>query len=380
MTWNKIIGQKKVKKILQRAIIDNRIAHAYCFWGSEGVGKEALAIEFAKTVNCHEPIRRRGSIEACDTCHSCRMFDNLQHPNVQFIFSLPAGKSTDSKSDSPYSKLDDSQLDEIKEQITLKSKDYYHKIAVSGGTQIKISSIREVKRNLSMSASVEGRRCIIIIRADEMTSESSNAFLKTLEEPQENVTILMVTSRHDSILPTILSRCQQLHCPPLADEEIAESLVSLKGFEESEARLISAFAQGSYSKALEFHDEDMKSLRQNVVNLLRTALKKNTYRLELSRGIDEIIKSKDKRSNETFLILLIIWFRDVQTIIMTGSRKHVINIDQIEVIRSFAKNFKTKDINLVISVIEDAVTQSKRNVQAQLIFINLFIKIRDILL
>ena len=380
MTWNKIIGQKKVKKILQRAIIDKRISHAYCFWGNEGVGKEALAIEFAKTVNCHEPRRGRGTIEACGTCNSCRMFDSLQHPNIQFIFSLPAGKSTDSKSDSPYSKLDDSQLDEIKEQITLKSKDYYHKLAVTGGTQIKIASVREVKRNLSMSASVEGRRCIIIIRADEMTSESSNAFLKTLEEPQDNVTILLTTSRHDSILPTILSRCQQLHCPPLADEEIAESLVNINGFDENEARLIAAFAQGSYTKALEFHDEDMKSLRQNVVNMLRTALKKSMYRLELSKGIDEIIKSKDKRANETFLMLLIIWIRDVQAYISTNSKKYVINIDQIEVIRSFAKNFQSKDLNAIITLIENAVTQSKRNVQSQLIFINLFIKIRDILL
>lgn len=380
MAWEEIAGQQRVKNILQRAIKENRVANSYCFWGIDGIGKEAVAIEFAKTLNCLSPVENDGIISACGKCDSCKQFVHLQHPNLIFIYSLPAGKSTDSKSDSSFSKLSDEQIEEIQAEFRLKALDYYHKIAISNANQIKIASIRELKKNLSMSAMQEGRRVIIVLRADELTKESANSFLKTLEEPSEGVTIILITSRQDQILPTILSRCQQIHFQLLAQEELEQLLIAKHNIAEADAKLFACFAQGSYQSTLEFLNEDVKKLRKDSVELLRSSLKKRVFRFDLVKNIDKILNSKDKKKNIAILLHILVWIRDASTISLTGNLNHIINIDQKDDLQSFAKNFGGKDLSYAISLIEKAITQVNKNVQNQLIFLNLFLKLREILL
>lgn len=376
MTWNKIIGQENIKKILQHSILENKIAHAYCFWGDEGVGKDGIAIEFAKTTNCLNPTISGSSIEPCEVCSSCKMFSNFNHPNFQFVFSLPTSKASDTNE----TKLDDSTIDDIRDQLNHKSKDYYHKLSISGGNQIKISVVREVKRNLSLSANTIGRRCIVIVRADELTIESANAFLKTLEEPHDNTTIILTTTKKNSILPTILSRCQVIHFPPLTDFELETALQTRNGITGSTASIISRFAQGSYTKALEFQNEEMLQNRQKVIDVLRLSLRKKNYRIDLSKEIDEIVKSKDKRTIENFLLLLEIWFRDIVTYCGTNTTESIINIDQKDTIIKFGDNFGGDKMYQCIGYIDTALTQVKRNVPLQMILVSLFLKIRNLIL
>ena len=99
MSWNSIIGQGRAKEILQRSIEQKRVAHAYLLWGPRGVGKDALALEFAKTLLCHTQ-----GTEACGVCASCTKMRNLQHPNLKIVFALPAGKS-EKNSDNSEGKL-----------------------------------------------------------------------------------------------------------------------------------------------------------------------------------------------------------------------------------------------------------------------------------
>ncbi len=378
MTWKKIIGQNRVKKILQKAIIENRIPHAYCFWGSEGIGKDALALEFAKVVNCRNPkINNENEIEACDECHSCRQADNFQHPNIHYIFSLSTGDSKSTKTgDTVLDKMSDEQVDLIREQLKLKSENPYHKVTLQNANQIKIASIREIKRNLVLSSSQQGRKVIIISRADEMTTESANAFLKSLEEPSDNTTIIITTHKHETILPTILSRCQQIRCEPLSDPDITNALIEQFQIPEANARLVSVFAQGSFSRAVEFLDEDMKELREEVVEILRISLKKRIFRLDLMAKIELLAKQKDKKKNETFLALLLLWLRDVYSV-AKGNDENIINIDQRDTIAKFANNFGNRPIDDAIITVESAVTQIKRNVQPTLVYLNMFLKLRE---
>jgi DNA polymerase-3 subunit delta' len=380
MSWNRIIGQDRVKAILQKAIVEDRVAHAYCFWGIEGIGKEGLAVEFAKALNCNNPVRVDDSIEACGVCQSCRQISILQHPNILMVFSLPAGKSSDSRTDTASSRLSEDQLKAMQEQISAKASNPYHNISMSNATQIRIASIRDVKKSLMLSPPQMGRRCILVFRADEMTKEAANAFLKTLEEPHSNTTLILTTSKRDQILPTILSRCQQIHCAPLPLQTLAEAISSRHGISLEESRLIAAFGQGSYTKSLEFLDEGMKQMRQEVVEAFRTSLKKKIFRSELYERLDKLFKANDKKMFETFLTLLIFWIRDAATIIASGSDSNIVNIDQKDVISRFASNFSGRNFDNAINNIEIAILQIKRNVQPQLIFLNLFLKLREVML
>lgn len=378
MSWYQIIGHDKIKKILQNSIINNRISNAYCFIGIEGIGKDALAIQFAKVCNCEKPIIDDGFIDSCDKCHNCISIDNLAHPNLELIFSLPTGKSSDTKGDSAYDKLSSEQIEIIKDEIENKAKNHYLPLKIPNATQIKISSIRDVKQKLSLSSFNDKRRFVIVLKADEMNIEAENAFLKTLEEPQENITIILISSKPDSLLQTIISRCQQINFSPLDENKIVRKLILDNNSNEIDAKIAARFAQGSYLKALDFLDEENRVLRNEIVNLLRISLKKVKYREELVKNLKNFLKDKDKNQINKIMQMLIFWLNDVNIIKITGNSELIINSDDIQTIQKFFKGFGNKDIPKAINEIENYITMIYRNVNINLILISLFIKLRRI--
>ncbi len=380
MSWKSIIGQQRIKNILQRALLENRTAHAYCLWGQEGTGKEAIALEFAKTVNCSEPLAGEGSIEACGKCKDCRQTGKLSHRNIEMVYPLPSGEASSTPKGNPIEGMSSGQIEEIRSQLEMKASNPYHKISLKKGNQIKIASIRELKRRLSMPSGFRGRQTAVIFDAERMTTEASNAFLKQLEEPHEGITIFLVTSRRDMILPTILSRCQQLHCPSISEKELALALMERHGIPEVEAKIITNFAQGSYTRALQFMDESFTELRHEIVEIMRTALKKRNFRAELLEKIEFLAKNNDKNGIEINIQLLIIWLRDAYMVARAGAKDQIINIDQGEVISRFAEAFGKKDIPAAIDCAEKAIFRIKRNVQIKLLLLALFVELRNIFL
>jgi DNA polymerase-3 subunit delta' len=379
MAWSSVIGQDRIKSILQRAIVEGRVAHAYCLWGAEGVGKDALALEFAKTLNCESPTVDGSTVNACGKCKSCLQAASLQHPNIQLIFSLPAAKSGSSDDDSPILKLSDEQISVIQEQMRQKAENPYHNITIPSATQIRIASIRDVKKNISMSASQRGRRVVIISEADVMTMEAANAFLKTLEEPNANVTIILTSSRREQLLQTILSRCQQLRCDPLSDADIARALEERHGLAPAEARLLARLADGSYSKAVELMSEDVRQLRVDVVNVLRVMLTPRGFILKITQEIEAMAQDRDRAKVERMLVLLLLWMRDAFALSVSDNEEAIVNIDQIEDVRRFVGRFGTRDnLDAAARAIEHAVELLRRNVSMTLLLIKLTLDLRAI--
>ncbi|MCK5742584.1 MAG: DNA polymerase III subunit [Chlorobi bacterium] len=374
MSWNKITGQHRIKEILSKAIDEGKIAHAYILTGDEGVGKDALALEFAKVLNCSSPRRVDGIIEACGECADCAQAEKLQHPNINMIFALPTGKSNSGK------ELNNEQIAEVREQIELKAADNYYKLAVPKASSVRISTIRDIKKKLSLSNSFRGRHCVLLFDADMMTTESANAFLKTLEEPHDNVTLILTTSKPDAILQTIMSRCRHIECPSLADQEVADAVVEKYNLSEADAKIAAAFAQGSLTRAALFMSDDIRKLRENLIGLLRTTLKKGKYRIELEAGIEEIFNLRDRNDTELVLKLILLWMRDVLSYIKTADPENIINIDQIEIIKSFATNFSHADLFEAVRITEDSIGKIRRNVQAKLVIVTLFLSLRKIFL
>ncbi len=374
MSWKNIISHERSKKILQKSILENKVAGAYLFWGIEGIGKSSVALEFAKTLNCQNPIINENSISACDICRSCKQFANLTHPNLHLIFSLPPAKNADS-ADYTISKLSDEQIELIREQLSAKSQNIYHKISIPNATQIKINAIRELKRSLTMTSNILGWRVAIIFNAEEMTTEAANAFLKTLEEPHERTTIILISSKKETLLQTIVSRCQQVYFEPIPDAIIENYLIEEYNISQAEAKIIANFAQGSINAAREFLDSNISEYRNNIVEILRISLK-NTYRIELSEKIEELINTKNKQFLEISLRLLQNWFRDCFVLLTTRSKERIINLDLLDRIVKFAELFPNADYLKIINEIEHSIYLIRRNVNLQLIVFSLFLKIR----
>jgi DNA polymerase-3 subunit delta' len=379
MSFSEVIAQYRVKNILSRAIAENAIAHAYCFYGEEGIGKDALALAFAKVLNCSTPIRHNdGTIDACDECKSCKDSSRLEHPNIMFITALPAGKTNTRNEDAPLLQLSEDILAAYTREMKLKAEDPYHPIHLPNAQTIRIASIREIKKNVRMSAMQEGRRVFIISQAEKMNMESANAFLKTLEEPHDNITFILTTSKKDALPQTVLSRCQQVYCDIIPTADLVHALISRHELPESEAQLIVAFAQGSYGRALSYMNEDMQSMREDIVDLLRSALKRKHYRLDLMRQLESIASDKDRSMMELLLRLLALWIRDCHYAVnMPGNDSGIINRDQIDSIRKFSQAFIDADYHAILHMIEQSIEHIRRNVNPSLVMLTTMLACRE---
>ena len=374
----KIIGHQREQKILNNAILGNRIASAYLFVGIDGIGKDAIALEFAQILNCMNPIKTEENIHSCGECKHCKQFENLSNTNLDYVFSLPSGKSSSKKSDSPLDGLSKAQIDEIKEQLLMKAENRYHRISLKSASRIKIAQIRQIKHKLSRSGSLNsGRRIVIISRADEMTTEASNAFLKTLEEPHSNITIILTTSKPGYILQTIKSRTQIINFSPLPDSLIIKELLEKHEFTETEARIAAALGQGSFTLAETALTQETAALRKFPAQLLRVAFKKNYYRTDLLAMITELLNN-DKDAVIQVLNLMIFWLRDVIVYLNYKDANRIINLDQAETIQKFANAYQNLDIAAGIRIIEEAITLIPKNVNMRLIMISMFIKLRAV--
>lgn len=372
MGWDRIIGQQPLREMLQRSIVGGRIPQALIFSGANGRGSLALALEFARTVNCEHPSTSGVSIDACGTCHSCIQARSLQHPNIRVITALPAGK-IEQESD-----LKEDVIDEIREMTSSLAEDPYSPARITGANAIRIWQIRELNRSMALSSMQGGRRVIIIVDAELMNQESSNAFLKNLEEPHDDVTIILTSSQPERLLPTIVSRCQELVVPPIDDHALVAEIVQRGGCDEAEARIVASFAGGDMTKALAFMAEDVQQIRNDVVDMLRAALRGRDYRLGIAAAAEHVGERRDRDRAQMYLSFLAQWIRDAYIVSTTDDRSLIVNRDVLETLKRFAASFGRSDIQSVLSSIERASRDIQQHVSIPLTFTSLMLELRQL--
>lgn len=373
MPWDRIIGQQHIQGMLQQCIVNARIPQALLLSGSRGRGALALAVEFATTVNCYTPVQHGNTVEPCRTCQSCTQARTLQHPNISIVTALPSGK-VEHESD-----FKDDVLEELREQIAEIAKDPYTTFRVTNANQIRIWQIRELNRSMALSTLQQGRRIVIIVDAENMNPEAANGFLKTLEEPHENVSIVLTSSQPERLLQTVVSRCQELVVPPIDDESIIEELLRRGECSEQDARIIATSCDGDMSAALEFIHEDIQEIRSDVIAMFRATLRGRDFRVGLAAAAEAVAEYRDKRRAQTYLRFMALWLRDTLSIAQTGTCDAVINRDQEETLIKFASAFGQSNIDTALTSIEQAAYDINRNVSISLIMTTLLLELRTAL-
>ncbi|MBI3003917.1 MAG: DNA polymerase III subunit [Ignavibacteriales bacterium] len=368
MSWNSVIGQRRVKELLRRTIENGQIPHAYLFHGIEGAGQDAAAFEFARVLNCE-----RQALEACETCSSCKKSELLSHPNINLIFRLPVGKG-ETKDDSPFEKLSDEQMSDVREQLSQKAGNPYHEISVPKANFIKINSIREIRRAASMSSFERGKKVFIVCDAEHMNAESGNSLLKTLEEPPANTILILTTSQKSKLLTTILSRCQPVQFDPVEESDLRDALVAKDGVEVAQAAIVARLANGSYKVARELLARDWIQERQEAVDFLRIIL--SAQRINLSMAIERLSSLHDRNSLERWLKVLQSWVRDALVVRESGSAGFVDTATDAAV-DNFVKKFPRANLLSALDAVDRHIALLSKNVYIPLVLTNLAIDLKN---
>ena len=361
---NDVYGQGSAKTLLENLIKTGRIPHALLFCGSEGVGKHFTAIQFAKLLNS-ENINQPDSV-------IYKRISSLSEPYIKYVMPLPRGKG-ETAEDSSMDKLSKEVVEQINDELKIKTANPYHIISIDNANTIKINSIREIKKFISINYDDIKYRIIIINEAHLMNEESQNALLKSLEEPPEGIVFILLTPYKDRLLTTIQSRCWGVNFEPLTEKDIEEILTKYFDADKKTAGKVSHFAEGSITTAVELIDQDLDKTLENAISLLRYSLAKK-YNSAFA-GAKKLVDD----SPETFIAtvrIILKWLNDVIKN-RVDVKSYYFN-DYKDTIEKFNLRFGETDINSAYDKLSELINAYDRNVNLNVIILNVIFELSAI--
>ena len=284
INFDNTVELKKSVQILKNLIKSDKIGHAYLFTGREGSGKKSAAIAFAKAINCSNLSE---NYNPCNHCSSCLKIEKEIHPDFQIIFPL--------------------------------------------NSIISIDQIREIKKVIYWPPLESRKKIFIIDDAHKMTIPASNSLLKILEEPPAFAVLILITSKPEILLPTVISRCYQISFKQAkkANELAAEQPVNIE--------------QNRYIDWL------LKAKSAKMIHYFFSAQEK-----ELNVITDSLLD---------FTEVMILWFRDI-LVFKLGLPQELLSFSgQIDNIVEFAQNYSPDKIMQVLDYLTQIPERMEQHIK-----------------
>jgi DNA polymerase-3 subunit delta' len=318
-----VIGQERAVSLLQHGLEAGKLAHAYLFAGPAHVGKMTLALNLAQALNCEAAER------PCLKCPACVKIRALRHADVQVI-------GLEKNEDATEAKL------------------------------IRIEQIRDMLHAANLPP-FEGRHKVFIFENAELLSlDAANCLLKTLEEPVEKVTFILLTV-NDKLLPlTVISRCQRLELVPMSIAGETAALVEQKGMEPSRARLLAGLSHGCPEWAIAAAADD-SLLRQRDEDLNRLVAIIGADYAERFAYVARLA-ARFSQDRGTVYRVLDSW-RDYWRDLMLqklGRDDMITNIDHKAELVDMAGGYRLSQIKRFIDAIQAAAEQLRQNANTRL--------------
>lgn len=249
MRLSDVEHQELAKSRLLKARAGARVPHAYLFTGPEGVGKQMMALRFARLLLCPGALPPAeaapgGEREACGDCDDCRLLAGGTHPDYRVISRASH-------------RLHPDRAVQRRRPI-----------------DISIDVVRELVVNQMTTRPARGRaRVFVIDEAEMLTTQAENALLKTLEEPPADSYLILVATSDANLLPTIRSRCQVVPFGPLPIDYIVRRLSATPHLSTGDARYVAELSEGRLGPAQQLVLTKAPERRERVLHMLSAAIR-----------------------------------------------------------------------------------------------------------
>jgi len=293
--FDELTGNSRVKAVLKRMLVSDRLPGAMLFTGEEGIGKKLFALEIARALNCRTPKDN----EACGVCSSCVRIRKLNYPT-----------------------RDDA--DEWTQIIWTDHPDVG--LVVAPRRVLRVEQMRQIEKEANYRPFEGKARVFLIDEADKLNDASANALLKVLEEPPKTSYLILITARPAMLLPTILSRCQMIRFSPLTPDEIETHLVKNNLVDPKTARLRARAAGGSIRRALSGDLATFTAQRKSMLKVLN-ALVLSDDRAQLLRSAEELNEAQYRDEFEERLDVLETLIRDAWMLSLGVATSQLVNED-----------------------------------------------------
>jgi DNA polymerase-3 subunit delta' len=300
------------------------------FCGIEGVGKAQAALLLAMALNCGAPAARAVGAGPCGECRACRNLQAGQHPDLLTV--------------------------------------------APEGPLIRVAQVRQLCASLAMKPYAALTRVVIIKDARAMNPEAGNALLKVLEEPPDRTVLILLATQTADLLPTIVSRCQQLRFGPIARRCLQTLLTERHGVAPGAAEIAAAMSGGSLTRALRFSQADWIARRDWLI----AAIGLDRPETLSSRPLDVLLAVAEKLAGHKAWIpealdLIVAWLRDL--LVFRHAPARLINQDRAALLGRASGRMTDEALLQRIQAVGSARSHIEANLNARLVLERLMLQL-----
>ncbi len=299
MAFSEVLGQDDAIDYLKKSIQHQQLPSAFLFVGAHHIGKQKTLQALAQTLNCSQAGASIGGMDACGQCNSCLQIAGQSFPEFSII--KPTG---------PF---------------------------------IKIEQIKEALKWLRLRSAAKRYRVLGLVQAEKMNKESTNAFLKTLEEPPPQTLIVLLAEHPQQLSETIVSRCCLLRFRLLSKKHILAILRTHETLTEDQVLFLTRFALGQVRPDWVAKVDLLQNMRETLIAFFSNLSVTGMEEIFNTLGIWNSAKEKEWSYMLDFLEF---WLRDLEWMANNLGEEHLINQDRLDQLRDCLQKIPSSKIRI----------------------------------
>ncbi len=371
MRFSDIPGKIEEKKYLQQRVDGDSVPHALLFKCSEGGGGLAMARAFVQYLLCSN--KENG--DSCGHCSACVKQAKSIHPDVHFAF--PVIKADKKKREDTTSHdflvawrsfLSDQPYGSYSQWLK-------HIGAEDKSANLNTKECNNIIKTLGLK-SFESPYKIQIVWCAEHLGKNGNRLLKLIEEPPDNTIIILLTTRIESILNTIISRCQLVNISSFQDADIETYLRLIKV--DADHKHISFLANGNMSKALELANGHAKDYSEDMLDWMRRCYQFGSKPSVLIQWVEQFSR-KGRAERRIFLEYCLNFFKEYMTYLNLGSGNLRLNNEEKQTAERMSKIIDLEKVEFINEELSRLLINLNRNAHVRIACMDISIKIHRLL-